>query len=98
MVDQHDAEEARLKGAPQQRAAWMFRRATLRDPSPQDVTDLVTVYQTQLQAYVKDPESAKKVIAVGDLPPEASIPPPELAAWTLVGNVLLNLDEFVSKR
>ena len=27
-----------------------------------------------------------------------SIPAPELAAWTLVGNVLLNLDEFVSKR
>jgi len=96
----HFATKAIREGGatPQQRAAWMFRRATLREASPQDLSDLVTVYQTQLQAYVKDPESAKKVIAVGDLPPEASIPAPELAAWTLVGNVLLNLDEFVSKR
>jgi hypothetical protein len=96
----HFATKAIREGGatPDQRAAWMFRRATLRAPTPQDVNDLVTVYQMQLQSYVKDPESAKKVITLGDLPPEASIPVPELAAWTLVGNVLLNLDEFVSKR
>jgi hypothetical protein len=38
------------------------------------------------------------VIALGDIPADASIPPAELAAWTLVANVILNLDEFVNKR
>jgi hypothetical protein len=80
------------------RAAWMFRRATLRVPWPQDLTDLKFLYREQLEAFLKNPEAAKKVIAVGDLPAEASIPAPELAAWTIVGNAILNLDEFVSKR
>ena len=43
-------------------------------------------------------DKSKKLLACGDVPPDAAIPPAELAAWTLVGNVLLNLDEFVSKR
>ncbi len=62
------------------------------------MADLVGVYRAQLEAYSKDPESAKKTIANGDLPSDASIPPPELAAWTLVANVILNLDEFLNKR
>jgi hypothetical protein len=85
-------------GSPEERAAWMLRRATLRSPALQDVTDLVAVYRAQLETYTKDPESAKKVIALGDLPADATIPTPELAAWTLVANVILNLDEFLNKR
>jgi len=96
----HFAQKAMQEGGatPEERAAWMFRRATLHAPTPQDVADLVAVYRAQQAAYAKDPESAKKVISLGDVPPDATIPPAELAAWTLVGNVLLNLDEFVSKR
>jgi hypothetical protein len=85
-------------GTPEERAAWMLRRATLRSPGAQDVTDLVALYRAQLEAYAKDPESAKKVIALGDLPADAKIAPPELAAWTLAANVILNLDEFLNKR
>ena len=96
----HFAQKAIREGGatPEERAAWMFRRATLRAPAPQDVADLVAVYRVQQETYAKDPESAKRTISFGDLPPDATIPPAELAAWTLVGNVLLNLDEFVSKR
>jgi hypothetical protein len=96
----HFAQKAIQEGGatPQERAAWMFRRATLRTPDPKDVADLVAVYTGQLQAYAQDPESAKKAISFGDLPPDAAIPAPELASWTLVANVILNLDEFVSKR
>ena len=96
----HFAQKAIQVGgsAPEERAAWMLRRATLRAPAPQDVADLVGVYRTQQETYTKDPESAKKAIAFGDVPPDPSIPPPELAAWTLVANVILNLDEFLNKR
>jgi hypothetical protein len=85
-------------GTPEERAAWMLRRATLRAPAPQDVAVLVKLYAAQQDVYTKDPESAKKAIAFGDMPPDASIPPPELAAWTLVANAVLNLDEFLNKR
>jgi len=96
----HFAEKAMKDGGttPEERAAWMFRRALLRAPSPQDVADLVAVYKAQRETYDKDPESAKKAVAVGDLPADAALPAPELAAWTLAANVILNLDEFVNKR
>jgi hypothetical protein len=96
----HFAQKAIQEGGatPLDRAAWMLRRATLRTPDPKDVHDLVALYADQFQAYAKDLDSAKKAIAFGDLPPDASIPAPELASWTLVANVILNLDEFVSKR
>jgi hypothetical protein len=96
----HFAEKALREGGatPEDRAAWMFRSAVLRTPSPQDVADLVGVYKAQREVYDKDVESAKKAISLGDFPPDPSIPAPELAAWTLTANVILNLDEFVNKR
>jgi hypothetical protein len=96
----HFAEKALREGGatPEERAAWMFRSAVLRTPSPQDVADLVGVYKAQREVYDKDVESAKKAISLGDFPPDPSIPAPELAAWTLTANVILNLDEFVNKR
>jgi len=96
----HFAQKALKEGGatPEERATWMFLRAVLRAPSPQDVADLAGVYRAQREVYDKDPESAKKAISFGDLPPDASIPPPELAAWTLTANVILNLDEFLNKR
>jgi hypothetical protein len=85
-------------GTPEERAAWMIRRATLRAPSREDVADLVAVYRSQRETYEKDPEAAKKAISTGDLPPDSSIEPAELAAWTLAANVVLNLDEVLNKR
>jgi hypothetical protein len=85
-------------GTPEERAAWMIRRATLRAPSREDVADLVAVYRSQRETYEKDPEAAKKAISTVDLPPDSSIEPAELAAWTLAANVVLNLDEVLNKR
>ena len=96
----HFAQKALREGGStlEERAGWMLRQALLRSPSIQDVTDLVQVYKAQKDVYDKDAEAAKKVISLGDLPADASIPAPELAAWTLAANVILNLDEFVNKR
>jgi type II secretory pathway component PulL len=42
-------------------------------------------------------ESAKKLIAYGESKADESLKPDELASWTLVANLLLNLDEVVNK-
>ena len=44
-----------------------------------------------------DPAAAKKLIAVGETKPDAALDPAELAAWTMVANLVLNLDEVMNE-
>ncbi len=47
--------------------------------------------------YLGKPDEAKALIAVGEAKADAALAPPELAAWTMVCNQLLNLDEVLNK-
>jgi hypothetical protein len=47
--------------------------------------------------YDKQTAEAQKLIATGASKPDASLPPGELAAWTLLTSQLLNLDETLNK-
>ena len=52
----------------------------------------------QKQQDAKDDlEAAKQLIAYGESVPDKELAPHELASWTLVANLLLNLDEVVNK-
>ena len=82
---------------PEERAAWMFKRATARAPDAEDLADLVGFYVDQKAGYTADPEAAKKLIAIGESKPDASLDPVELATWTMVANLILNLDEVITK-
>ncbi len=81
----------------QDRAAYAFRLVTARPPTDQELAILVRQYETQRTGYSQDLESVKKVLAVGESPPPEGLEPAELAAWTLVANCLLNLDETITK-
>jgi hypothetical protein len=43
------------------------------------------------------PDNARTFLSVGDSPVDATIPPDELAEWTLVASQFLNLDEALTK-
>jgi len=47
--------------------------------------------------YQNDPEDAKKLIAVGESKSDPSLDPQTLAAWTMLVNELMNLDEVLNK-
>jgi hypothetical protein len=49
------------------------------------------------QHYTTDPKAAHSLVAVGEKKRDASIPEPELAAWTMVASEILNLDETLNK-
>jgi len=52
----------------------------------------------QLRAhYAKQVADADALLKVGDTPPDPALPKPELAAWTMLCNQLLNLDEVLNK-
>jgi hypothetical protein len=53
--------------------------------------------QAELEHYKTDPTAAKQVSSSSEIPFPKDGNPAELAAWTAVANVLLNLDGFLTK-
>ncbi|MBI3466842.1 MAG: DUF1549 domain-containing protein [Planctomycetes bacterium] len=80
------------------RAAYGLRVSLCRPLSPEQVREIVSLYQTELELYRNDSAAAQQFATepLGPLP--EGMPAPELAAWTVVGNVLLNLDGVLAKR
>jgi hypothetical protein len=79
------------------RLAYMFRLATARRPDSKDMAELSAALQDFLAHYVKEPGAAKELISIGESKPDQRCAASELAAWTMIGNVILNLDEVMTK-
>jgi hypothetical protein len=79
------------------RAAHGFRLGLTRPPLAAELDRLVALYEQSRQRFQKDPMQAKQLATdpIGPVPKGMEVS--ELAAWTLVGNVLMNLDEFVAR-
>jgi hypothetical protein len=79
------------------RLAYLFRLATARRPDATELGELAAAYRDHFAAYTKDVEAAKKLINVGESKPDGKLDASELAAMTMVANLVLNLDEVISK-
>jgi hypothetical protein len=79
------------------RLRYGFRLVTARAPRDSELAVLGENLATQRARYLADEAAAKSAIAVGDSPVPADAPPAELAAYTMVANLLLNLDETLTK-
>lgn len=82
---------------PESRASFLFKRAAGRAPDAKELAELTGLVRELLVEYGRDSEAAKKLIAVGETKPDPALNPIELAAWTVVSNLVLNLDEVISK-
>ncbi len=74
-----------------------FRHTLGRKPQPDEVAVLKQTHQEQLARFQADPAAAKALIAVGESKAPESSDPAALAAMTSVANVLLNLNETITK-
>ncbi|MEZ6065893.1 MAG: DUF1553 domain-containing protein [Planctomycetaceae bacterium] len=85
-------------GSVAERIAVGFRRCLARNPSEAELARLVDLYEQAKSRFAENPSEAEKLATdpLGPLPEGADRS--EFAAWTLVGNVLLNLDEMLMKR
>jgi hypothetical protein len=95
----HLAERAMKEGGanPEQRIGLMFTHATCRQPDAQEAAGLLDLYRETLAEYQAKPEAAKELISVGNTPPNPAHDARELAALSMVSNLILNLDEVVTK-
>ena len=82
---------------PDERIAFAYRQVLSRAPRPAEAEVVKEIFEKQLAAYRKDPAAAAKLLTVGESPRDEKLDGPELAAWSTVAGVLLNLDEAVTK-
>jgi hypothetical protein len=79
------------------KVAMGFQRCLARPPSEQETKTLIQLYLEMRERYQRDSKAAIAMasIPIGDLP--EGIDAAEYAAWAVVGNALLNLDEMFLK-
>jgi len=77
-----------------ERATYGFRLCVSRKPASGELSSILSFYQEQLSRYKQDKQAAGQVIGENA---DQSVDPADLAAWTMVANVLLNMDETISK-
>ena len=80
------------------RVTFAFRLALTRLPTERELTRLVALAETVQKKYAADPAGALLIATKPIGPAPKEMPVADLAAWTLVGNVILNLDETIAKR
>jgi hypothetical protein len=82
---------------PVQRIKLMSDILLSHDPPPQMASVLEGSLSQMEKHYAADPKAAAELLTVGETKSDPSIPPPELAAWTMVASEMLNLDETLTK-
>jgi outer membrane lipoprotein-sorting protein len=82
---------------PESRLAFAFRQATARSPSPTEQKVIVAGHQRVLKQYQADPAAAEKLVSMGEYARDKSLNVSEHAAMTAMVNMILNLDEVITK-
>ena len=83
---------------PEGRLRFLFERATLRKPAPNEMRILKAGLERHRKAYEADAEAAAALIVVGETPVPDKTDATELAAFTVVAKMILNLDEVITKQ
>jgi Protein of unknown function (DUF1553)/Protein of unknown function (DUF1549)/Concanavalin A-like lectin/glucanases superfamily/Planctomycete cytochrome C len=95
----HLAEHALLAGGSDGAKAmeYIVQRALGRAATAKEREILLQSSKDFLSHYTAHPEDAAALLAVGESRSSVSIAPASLAAWTMVCNQVLNLDEVLNK-
>ena len=93
------AERLMLAGgaAPEQRIDYLYRLVLARSPKPGERRVMLRALDGFRASYRADPRAADEFLGYGDSPKNAALDAPELAAYTGVASLMLNLDEAVTK-
>jgi hypothetical protein len=76
---------------------WLFRTVLSRKPDARESMMLSGALTKQRALYKAEPQAAEKAIRAGESTPKNIAPAPETAAWAMIANLVLNLDETVTR-
>ncbi len=79
------------------RLTWAWQRTLQRNPDATEQRTVLALLEQHRARYKATPSAADEVLAIGLAPVPANTDKPEIAAWTLVCRVLLNLHETITR-
>ncbi len=79
------------------RLDFMVRRLLCRPLRPEETKVMLAVFNELLAFYKSHADDAAKLLAVGEAKVDPKVDASTLAAWTMVANQLMNLDEVLNK-
>jgi hypothetical protein len=79
------------------RIALVFRLITARRPTADESEVLLGSLHYYLDKYLTDRQAAIRFLKQGEYTRDESLDPAELAAYTAIASLILNLDETVTK-
>jgi hypothetical protein len=74
-----------------------FRRVLARAPSAEERAVLAETLAAFRKRYAQDPSAARDLLEQGEAPKDGSLDAAELAAYTSIASLILNLDEAITK-
>ena len=81
------------------RLVFAFRTVTARTPNPREREVLRAAYQHQHARFAQGSEAqVEELLSVGESPSDRSFNRVDLAVWTMLAGIILNLDETVTRR
>lgn len=84
-------------GTHAERISHGYRVVLSRRPASEELAIVQELLALELARYQQDPAAAGAAVRVGESPPNPSLNEAELAAYTLIANLLLNLDEALNR-
>jgi hypothetical protein len=82
---------------PQARVNYMMQRLVSRNATEREWPIIERSLQQLSDYYAGNPADSQALLQLGETPPDTNLPAAELAAWTMLGNQLMNLDEVLNK-
>ena len=82
---------------PADRIAFAFALATGRRPEAEELRVLIESFDRLRNSYSGGADDARKLLSVGESGTDGALDPEELAAYTALANLILNLDEVITK-
>jgi hypothetical protein len=87
-----------LQQPAESRLTWAWQKALQRPPDTIEQKTILALLEKHRARYKATPSAADEVLAVGLAPVPTNLDRTELAAWTLVCRVLLNLHETITRQ
>ena len=84
-------------GTPTERINWAYQWALSRLPQPKELEVMNALYEKHQSEFTGNLEAAEALVATGEAAATEAVEPNELAAWTSVARVILNLHETITR-